>query len=222
VLVLVFLLWSVLTSYYGATSVFVLRPWAARLWFLILPAIVYSFALVVVIASLLVLSGFLSGTSVAGAAPDLAHSGIRDTPAYSVRYPGNWQCEIDPSGEAEDSVLDISGPGVSINIWLGPRNAESFPDAARALMNLMASDGTVLGSEAVDRWGDYAGAGQRFQLDAEGTRLTCVAFVGAFDSRQLHVTECCEQAEYERQMPGMDLIRRTYRLKQTSSTSAPP
>jgi hypothetical protein len=41
---LAFLFWSLVTSYKGVTTLFVVSPWRSRLWFLILPAILYFVA----------------------------------------------------------------------------------------------------------------------------------------------------------------------------------
>lgn len=38
---IIFLIWSIWTSYAAATTAFVLRPWPARFWFIVLPALYY-------------------------------------------------------------------------------------------------------------------------------------------------------------------------------------
>jgi hypothetical protein len=43
-LLLAFPLWSIVVSYNGVTARFAMRRWAARMWFLILPGLLYAFA----------------------------------------------------------------------------------------------------------------------------------------------------------------------------------
>jgi hypothetical protein len=43
-LLLVFPFWSVVVSYRGVRTSFPVKPWPARLWFLILPSLMYVFA----------------------------------------------------------------------------------------------------------------------------------------------------------------------------------
>ena len=87
-LVLLFIPWSIVVSYIGATTTFEMSKWKARVWFLILPLVLYTFVVGVGVALAFVgmLGGELTGTEeeVTAAERDL----LLDAYSMAVWLPG--------------------------------------------------------------------------------------------------------------------------------------
>lgn len=199
------LFWSVLTSYRGATTVFQLRRWAGRVWFLILPAAAYASLLLVAIAV------FASGLLMP--APDVHRPRRIHRPGFEVAYPGNWQIDTEHADFDPDGYFTIEPPFadavVTFHIGADFENAADAVETYRE--ETERSIEKVIWGE-LDRWGPHVGEGLRGSgtIAGHGSYAATIFAAVHEDGRVLVVRELCASDAFSRLEPGVDLIRRTF------------
>lgn len=205
VIVLGCLFWSVLTSYRGATTVFQLRRWAARVWFLILPAALYASIVLVTIAA------FASGLLIQ--APDVARPRRILRPGFELAYPGNWQIDKEHTDFDPDGYFTIEPPFadavVTFHIGADFENATDALETYRVETERSIEKAVWL---ELDRWGSHAGKGLRGSgtIAGHGSYAATIFAAVHEDGRVLVVREICASDVFSRLEPGVELIRRTF------------
>ena len=204
---IVFLFWSLVTSYRGVTTAFVLRPGAARLWFLILPAGLYA----------VVLLAFL-GLMAAGldAAPEVSRPRRVTRPGFEVSYPRNWVIDERMANYDPDGYFSIEPELADCAVFV--HVGRDFADVDEALDAYEDETGQTFGVAQwlpVEQWSALAGRGKRGLGKVTGHGdYTVILFATAHsDGRILVVREICEVSVADKMAPGMRLISSSFRWR---------
>jgi hypothetical protein len=202
--VVVCLFWSVLCSYRGVRTLFVVSPWLARLWFLILPTLVYGIAMAGMYAA--VVSLILS-------APNVEHPKRLKRPDFSLSYPGNWFLNDADEDYDPDHYFMIQGfqdAGILFIIDHEPSDPAERNDAI-----LESYRETFVGSEpsVFERWGRHSGIGAEYEGFLEGDYYKIRLFSMNTSSHGMTVAEVAEVGVARTVEPAFELIRSTFRLK---------
>jgi len=204
--VLAALFWSIYVSYRGVRTTFVVKRWRSRLWFLILPGLIYGVALVGVV--MLFLAGMF------GAEPDLVFRERLERPGYVLEYPGNW--ELDSSDEDHDPDYNFSiGPmlaDASIRFWFYDENFDSL-ECVNATMDNLSVSMLVIPDERLSTWGTYGGAGYRGRITIEGDEYSLTAFCASELARPFEILIIADGDSASKTEPGFALIRDSLQLK---------
>jgi hypothetical protein len=208
--VIVFLFWSVYTSYRGVRSLFDVDRWKARGWFLILPTVFYLIAL----GGVALLLGLLAA-GVVGEAPDVDRPNVLNRPTCVLQYPGNWSINRtdgdyvpDYSFTIEPLFLDAL---IMFDIADEPTNAE---EETAFFLEQYRNEIPGRVTSRFSRWGRYTGSGVEYTGELEGSRIRLRIFTVSLASRNVTVTEIVEVTIADKVEPGFALIRRTFRLRE--------
>jgi hypothetical protein len=204
-LVIAAMFWSIYISYRGVRTAFDVRRWLARLWFLILPGIVYATTLLAVIMALL--GGYIGGT------PDLTNTKRIERSAFTLQYPGNW--EVDTADETYDPDSDFGiGPtflDAQLQFWFYPDPLNSADCVSQTLENLSAAY-EVTGSTEVGEWGRFEGAGISATALIEGGTFNVLMFCATEQQPPFEIMQICESSICDQVQPGFALIRDSLEL----------
>lgn len=202
-LIIAALFWSVYVSYRGVRTAFITRKWAARLWFAILPAALYSLSLVLVVAALLLSSGYFSEE------PDISHPQTAQHAQCLVKYPSNWVCEKSTSDEyphwltVEPLMADAY---ISFTLFEHPIDPQGEIDYT---YNDFVERFTVRNKQPIEYWGQYKGCGYTFEMEIDQLTYQGVSFAAAIDFGGFEVTQLC-RTDASNQQPGFDMIRNSF------------
>jgi hypothetical protein len=207
VAIIVALFWSIYVSYRGVRTAFEVRPWAARVWFGILPATIYALALGIIFALFLLTSLLISP-------PDLDNTRRIEREGFSLNYPGNWEVDVADEDYDPDYSFAIAPPvaDAQIRFWFYEYAMDSQGCADQTRDNLEAvyafSDLT-----AFDHWGDYDGAGYRGDANIEGGDYEFLMFCATERVRPFEILLAVEGSAADKLRPGFDLIRDSLELR---------
>jgi hypothetical protein len=199
--------WSVYVSYRGVRTAFVVRSWAARLWFLILPVLAYG---AIIFGGIIIL---LTSSGLWDVEPSIDDPDMIQRPGVRVSYPGNWfedteHEDYDP--EHDFSLVSMAADAVTYFMIhdeiLDPE--ELVEDTIRYLPEGM----TGMSFQPVDQWGIYEGFGRVGTLNSDGTPYRALFFAATIDDRTFQIIEFCDREVSDTLEPGFDLIRRSFRL----------
>ena len=207
--VLACVFWSVYVSYRGVRTVFSVVRWKARIWFLILPTAFYLVLLgaFAAIAMFEVMGSFWEP-------PDVSNPEVINRPGFVVQYPGNWFVDDTDEDYDPDQYFRIasSWDDVVVDFII----ADESQDCAQATSYYVEAYGERLaetGREEFDSWGQHAGVGIELVGDFEDSRYRVRVFSMTTRTRSMTVVEFISLDEADRVEPGLDLIRRTFRLR---------
>lgn len=146
--------------------------------------------------------------------PALSHSWQDSTMSFA--YPKGWALSVWTAGDGRQVSVNLEAQGHAAMV-IRSQAWEVVPGAAAeaALGELL---GGLAASERARRplvsWGQYAGAGSELDMRSEGGRDIGVAvFAHSGQGRSFLALELVEGAYREPLRPGMELVRRTLRLK---------
>jgi hypothetical protein len=206
----VFLLWSVWNSYVGVRTAFVVRRGLSRLWFLILPGLLY---LVLFIATLgLGLSSMFEGEI----APDLEHPKKHRSDVLLFSYPGNWKIDkTDQEYNPDQNVFVQSfmeNAVVRLMVYESENPVEEEMKASRGMYETDLQD--FRETKTFQRLGSFEGTGFVYEGKNRNTPLIIRIFLspmagGIF----LEVHEIWAREVESTLLPGIELIRSTLRIK---------
>ncbi len=201
-----FPLWSVWASYRGVRTVYdPPRVWRTRIWFILLPGVVYSMAIVV-----FAVAAFNTQLL---EPPRLSRTHVFQNATFSFEYPGNWWLEDDPEADPE---FYASVEAMQDAVALFYTYESSFlagENLSQTLADLEQWTGTRRQESPCNKWGPLRGEGVTALFDIEGKPyrlLVLVASVG--QGRYVEVREVCLVAHDGVAQPGFDLIRSTFRV----------
>lgn len=204
-LIIVALFWSVYVSYRGVRTVFVTKSWPARIWFLILPGILYS----------LVLVGFILAGLFAGAAlepePEVDRPLTIQRERFSLDYPGNWRVNSsDPDFDPDYGfAVEPTFADAVIQFWFydEPMGATECVGTTKANLASAYEMGELT---VIDRWGSHEGSGYRGNCTIEGKLFDLTLFCSNEDPLQFEIMQIVESDAVPVTAPGFDLIRGTF------------
>ncbi len=206
---ILFLFWSVYTSYRGVRTLFVVRPWAARAWFLLLPSGIYAVGLVAVAAFYAIQFGLFSSE------PNVEQPELLDRPGFSLSYPANWDIDTEDEDYDPDYSFAIASLNGDAKVWFQiyeePIDTEAHAEAAFAAY---ASAWQDVRPEPISRWGNHEGYGYRFEMVFKGMPCVGRMFSAGTEAASFNVLEVAAAAEHATQSPGFDLIAETFELKE--------
>ena len=198
------LFWSVLCSYRGVRTLFAVSTWRARLWFLVLPSLVYGIVIMGMYAVVLFL--FFS-------APNVEHPAKLKRPAFSLSYPGNWFVDDADEDYDPDHYFLIEGfqdAGILFMIEHEPSDPAERNDVILGsyLEIFVGSEPSVF-----DRWGRHSGIGAEYEGLLEGNNYRIRVFSMNTSSHGMTVLEFAEVGVARKAEPAFELIRSTFRLQ---------
>ncbi len=200
--------WSVYTSYRGVRTLFNVRTARARVWFLVLPSLVYG-AMIIVFAGVFVAAGLgLLNVPAAVSMPLKL-----DRPAFSLSYPGNWYIDTDDEDYDPDSSFTIEPVQDALAIFtIMDEPADPAELTASELENYVD---VFVGEDPIpfERWGSHRGVGAAFVGTYEGTRYRVRIFSMSTETRSMVVFELTDLAVESAVTPGFGLLRDTFRFK---------
>jgi len=200
--------YSVFVSYRGVRTLFDVTRWKARLWFLVLPVAVYGVAIAVVaIVMALAVSGGIQVPA------DTARPRSIDRAGFSLDYPGNWTIDSADEDYDPDWYFSIEPVQDAVVIF---EFGEPTSDVQGVTLERVANFSDVFSGEDVqhfDRWGAYEGAGAEFRGRYEGSAYTVRVFTASTASFMVSIVEIMDVETADSVEPGVELIRRTFRLK---------
>ena len=205
-LLLVLIFWTLYVSYRGVRTAFDVHKWKARLWFLILPAMLYGSLLAIGIV--VALTGLLIQT------PDLDSTVTIEREAFRLDYPGNWSVDTtDPDYDPDANfTIEPMFADAVINFWFYVEPLPSRECVDATLDNMSASyelDSIVV----TDNWGAYSGAGYEGTARIEGTEFYLLMFCSTEQDTPFEVMILSEQEAHETIHPGFEHIEETFRLE---------
>ncbi len=199
--------WSVYVSYRGVRTVFPVRLWLARLWFGILPTVVYTLALV----------GVTTLFFLRSERPDIHNRTQIERQAFSLEYPANWEVDL----LAEDYDPDRS-------FSIGP----VFADAA---IQFYFYEDTMDSEECVDwtvgnleeqfelgeltellEWGPFRGFGYQGDMILAEGKYRVLTFCATDNEPPFEILKVVDEGVLAGQQPGFDLIRDSLALRATT------
>lgn len=203
---LLFLYWSIYTSYRGVRTAFEVRRWAARFWFVILPGLFYGLLLMGLLV-VLIAEGF--------ARPPLVDQPERiDRPGFTLEYPGNWYLDTEPPDYDPDRRFALGL--IFVDAMVTMEMLDTLPDPQSLLDERVAEwaeDFTIRSRQRFDCWGDYPGEGLAFIAEMPFFEYQVRLFVASGEQGGFAVEQYADTNVYENQKPGFELIERTFCLK---------
>ncbi len=205
----VFLIWSVVTSYKGARQSFDLALWPGRVWFLVLPLLTYglAFALALFMAT-------ATGGASLESAPDTEHGITLERPGFRLTYPANWRIDTqdeDYDPDADFGIAPVYADAlIRFSLYDEPLNVAQRADA------WLADVGGVFGLTQVRetvRWGGVRGKGYRARGRIEDDDFVVVLFCGSSERRSFEVLRITVQEAEGKLAPGFRQIRESFQLK---------
>ena len=202
--------WSVIVSYIGVRTTFKVGKWSSRLWFLILPCVVYVLAFAAIMAVVAVVT-----SRVAGSGPDLEHQQQHSSDTMQFSYPGNWW--IDASDEEYDPDYSITVEPMQdalVDIYFSEASGDADEDLDAFLSTYEESlEDHRRGSE-FQRWGSVSGRGRHTRGTLSGNQYEVRMLLGPnVDGFWLVVVEICRVEDIATLESGFELIRSTFKLK---------
>ena len=208
-----FAFWSHWSSYVGVRTVFKAPKLRAAMWFFVLP----------VSATVLVFGGaFLlarAGTFFPTPPPDIRTPLEFSGPDMAFSYPGNWRIidsEPDPDVEATVEIQSQGGSYVSLQLLEADIDTETIVDNWAGTVGESIADATP--PEPFEAWGALSGAGRRFEgktKDPVSLGIACEVrlFVSPIaEGHVLMIVEMLPKATKDQLEPGLELIRKTFRM----------
>ena len=207
-IVVVALFWSVYVSYRGVRTAFEVNKWPARIWFFILPGVIYG-VFVVGILVVGLLAGFLLEPR-----PDVDRPAVLEREHYSLRYPGNWLVDTtDPDHDPDWSIgIEPAFADAVIQIWFYGETQDSRGCVDETLGGL--EEAHDMGDmQSIGRWGRYAGAGYRGDGTIEGKAFAITIFCSSDESPPFEIMQIVETGAVDRTEVGFDLIRESFEVR---------
>lgn len=204
---LVFLLtpfWSTWNSYVGVRTAFVVRRKRALTWFLLLPALFYSLAFIGVFVVLMF------------APANVSSPAVHDSATLRFSYPGNWWIDTDdPDYDPAHNLHLEAMQEAFLHIALYESDLPLEGLRLRATEGYQEIMSGVRDAGPVNRWGRYRGLG-RVQLgETDGEFYRFEVFISPVaPGRYLEVQEFCAESDRTKVLPGFELIRSTFLLKE--------
>jgi hypothetical protein len=203
------LCWSVFVSYRGARTLFDVVRWKVRVWFLVLPLMVYGGLI-----GGMVLVGFLAATNVIQIQPNLDNTIRRDTLLCEVEYPGNWWVEEDVDSTESTVYFDIEAPQ---DVIVAFKVTKEPPDAQEALEQMVGIYGQAFEggeSRSFTMWGALEGIGvKRRAKYSDGTYFLSI-FSSNNKGTNVTVVEIVHVDAKATVEPGLEIVRNSFRLKE--------
>ena len=214
-LVAVCLFWSVYVSYRGACTVFTLRAWPARTWFLILPALLY------VLAFGAILAAFFTGWAQKLDTPEVSRPAVIEREAFRLRHPSNWHVDLADEDHDPDRDFGIE-PTVAdaaMHFWIDDEPLDPA-DAAAAMADNLEDVYRISGRTAIESWGPHSGSGWRLEGETEGQRIVLTIFCTSVPGGTVRVLEATAADSLETLEPGYALIRGSFEWKRRATEAA--
>ncbi|MHC4079595.1 MAG: hypothetical protein ACYST0_14285, partial [Planctomycetota bacterium] len=202
-----FLFWSLVTSYRGVTTAFVLHRGKALVWFVVLPAALYAFTLFFgVVIGLLV--------SESGTTPNLRTPNTYSRPAFQLRYPGNWIVNTQVDSHDPDGNVLIQPPLADCAVFL--HFLTGYAKASEALADYQtyyAESFNVHEWATATTWGPHACAAASGTGRSEGEDYRVNLFALQHGTQWLVVQELCHMPALENMRAGFRLIQRSFKWR---------
>jgi hypothetical protein len=186
--VLLFLVWSIVTSYIGVRTVFGATGFRAALWFLFLPMTVTLIGLGMIFAAVFLYAYSAPAVSPAVSSPIEYRSGD-----IVFSHPGNWAVDsADPSFEAgvRIPISMEANAALLLEVYESDLTTEEEADAT---VEQMKQEGTFPEGTSIRefaQWGSYRGAGREVSFSQDGDVIVYRVFVAGWgDGRRLEVFE---------------------------------
>lgn len=200
--------WSIYTSYRAVRTLFDGVRWKVRLWFLLLPGLVYGAVFVAIfVVALLAAAGSID------VPPDVDNPITIDRVGLYVRHPGNWWVDEDAEGfdaDASFTIEPIQDAAAIFDLW-----DEPVDERAETTEWVEYYRETFHGDDISEfhQWGGHTGFGMDYWGVSEVSRYRLRVFTFNGATRAATVVEICEESVTEVLEPGFKLIRNSFRLK---------
>jgi hypothetical protein len=207
--VVVCLFASVVVSFVAARSSFELRPWPARVWFLLLPALVYALALGATVAAVHV--SRVGGLEVPAALRPPARI---ERVGFSLELPPGWTIDTSDPEYDPDHDFTVEPPDLDAAVRFVLHDSPSEPEEAveTTRRDLAAAfDATVAGT--FERWGEWEGAGLRLEASLQVKRYVIMVFSGTTGDASFEVVELSEASALDAALPAFERMRASFELK---------
>lgn len=206
---LLFPIWSVVTSYIGVRTVFRPVGFRAALWFLILPL------LLVCVAFGLIMVGLLLGGSMPTLAPAIGQPLVYRSADVVFEHPGNWGVDTSDPAFSPGANIPISmdaNAAFHIEIYESTGTVEQEADGT---VGLWREQGDIPEDAVVTefkRWGRHVGAGREVRFSQDGDQLVYRVFVAEWDEgRRIEAVEAFANKDRDRLSPGFNQVSQSLR-----------
>lgn len=205
--VLACVFWSCWNSYVGVRTVFDTSRGRAMLWFLILPAMLYTVAIGVVMA--LVVFGSLFASA------DVRNPQRFRSDQIEFMYPGNWWIDTaSPDYDPNGYLFVEPFQDATFHLMLYEPEASAEEELEASLDGFRVMMANAVESDRFTAWAGFSGQGQSLSGRFDGTELEVMIFVAQLeDGRFLEVQETCAAKDRGAVEPGFELIRSTLRIR---------
>ncbi len=199
---LVFPFWSIWTSYRGVRSLFPVNLAKARVWFLILPSLIFGLFLIGIVIAVVLVS--------LAAPADVENPKEFSQGSLTFSYPGNW--DLDPeSGETFALVEAPQDAVVRIDLYETDASLEeevgfTFENYAQDFLSACEE------AQSFQTLGAFDGYGREWRCQAEGDPYNLSVFAASIGGRTLEVTELYDATQAEKVKPGYELVRSTLQV----------
>jgi hypothetical protein len=210
-LVLVFVFWSVVVSYLGVRTMFAVRAWPSRIWFLILPSGLHAVSLIVMVG-LMLLGGALIQQE-----PDLDEPASLEESAIALHYPGNWS--VDRTGRPQQYAVAPFLDDAAFNVFIYDFPLDTL-EASMETLDRLSEDAAIGDMQAIDRWGSFDGKGFDLLVTMQGSEYRATTFSVTYRSVSFEIVEIVQADAAERLAPGFELIRDSFVFRPEGATSA--
>lgn len=207
-IIIIFPFWSVWTSYVGVCSAFPVRRNKARLWFLILPCLVYLLAFLLSIG---LFTGFADSVPA-----DMKRLNTHESNTMYFSYPGNWV--IDTNKEDYDPDHSVYVEPIMQDAIIKVMIYESYNKSEEELEATLNGfrEGMEIGSlsSSFNTMGSYEGTGSEYKVLIEGNAYTLRQFASQVgDGVILEAFELYQSSAKSAVLPGFMLIKNSLRVK---------
>ena len=201
----VFLFWSVWTSYVGVRTIFNPRPTVTRVWFLILPGLVYF---------LILLVGAAIGLAEQLGPPEVKHPETFQSQTMSFSYPSNWWINDSDEDHDPDRNLEVEPPqDAMLTILLYESDDDANTELAGSLDALKSVMKNWRDQVPWPQWGTQTGIGALAFADIdEQAYIVQVLIVSRGEGAYLEIRQITRQDQSNMLQPGYRLISTTFRL----------
>ena len=201
------LFWSIWTEYVGVRTAFEVRRGLAILWFLVLPVVVCGVGIVLV-----GLSFFFEASGPADVALPLT---FNDGQTMKFYYPGNWWINADDSDYDPDVFISVEPMQDALVQILVYEATEAGADELDATVSSYAESLVGLTkTREFDSCGTHRGVGQVLEGRMQGDLYRLRVFVSEPIAGQVfEIQELWLSSDAAEVVPGLDLIRSTFRLR---------
>jgi len=209
--VMLFVLWSVWTSYRGVTTLFpTVSLGRARTWFLILPGLIHSILFALVLLAAVITRGQITE------APDLENPESFRGKMVRFGYPGNWTPESSRvQGNRIFSLQVLAEQDAIFAIEIYHSKALPEEELAMIVSGLQGQFSGWRDEYLASHWGSVKGVGVKAVADIDGDPYRFTILISPLaPGRYMQIRQVVLLEHEKAAQPGFDLIKRSFKISQ--------